>query len=405
MNIGIDLRTIIESYRTGVGEFSVELLTAIFAADQTNHYYLFANAWNIKSKTLPTWSAPNVHFVLTRWPNKLLNLSLWIFRRPHLDKFILRHANPRPEKLDILYSPNFNFFACSKSTPHILMIHDLTFLFFPKFFTWRQNLWHRLLAPERQCRAAALLLTPSANTKQDLVNHYQINAAKISILTPGLNPDFSHFAALPEPEKNRKISEVRQKYNLPERFALCVGTIEPRKNLLGLINGFTLAYPKLPANFKLVIAGAPGWKNKNIYRLAAASPAHQNIKFLGYVPSSDKPALFAASEVFIFPSFYEGFGFPILEAMYLGIPVITSVRSSLTEITGTSALLIDPYHPEQIANHLLSLIADRKLYEQKKQSGLAQTKSFNWSSAAAFWLQLIKHQTTSPQSNIQNKTR
>ncbi|MDO8626518.1 MAG: glycosyltransferase family 1 protein [Candidatus Magasanikbacteria bacterium] len=389
MNIGIDLRTIVEAYRTGVGEFTVELLTAIFGRDQTNQYYLFANSWDIKTKTLPPWEQANVHFVLTRWPNKLLNLSLLLLRRPHLDKFILRQAKPRPAKLDILYSPNFNFFACSKNVKHVLMIHDLTFLLFPEFFTSRQNLWHRLLAPRQQCQAAARLLTPSESTKQDLINYYQINPESITVLTPGQNPAFENFQGVSAEARSRAVTAVRQKYNLPERFALCVGTIEPRKNLLGLIAGFSAAYPKLPANFKLVIAGAPGWKNKEIYRAAALANSHAAIQFLGYVEAGDKPALFAASEVFIFPSFYEGFGFPVLEAMSLGVPVITSARSSLTEVVGSAALLIDPHHPEQIAANLIALISDPKLYELKKHSALERSKIFSWHLAAEKWLDLL----------------
>lgn len=391
MNIGVDLRTIIEKYRTGVGEFTVELLTSIFKADQANHYYLFANSWDIKKKALPTWNQPNVHFVLTRWPNKLLNLSLLILRWPKLDKFICEHAETKPAKLDYLYSPNFNFFACSNQTKQILMIHDLTFNLFKQYFTIRQNLWHKLLAPRRQCLTAYRLLTPSASTKNDLINCYKINSEKITVLNPGIGPDFEKFLANPPEVKARLVSAVRQKYHLPDRFALCIGTIEPRKNLTGLIAGFSAAYPKLPTNFKLVIAGAPGWKNKKIYEAAAASSAHNSIKFLGYIAAEDKPALYAAAEVFIFPSFYEGFGFPVLEAMYLGLPTITSARSSLTEIAGTAAILIDPHHPEQIASNLLSLLTDRKLFETKKIAGQNQAKKFSWQNAAAEWLKIINN--------------
>lgn len=384
MRIGIDIRTLAEDYRTGVGEFTTELLNALFALDTKNEYYLFANGTSITTSSFPAWQRPNVHFVITRYPNKLLNLALLVLRWPKLDTLVARHAGV--PTLDIFYSPTLNFSRVTRKVKHLLLVHDLTFALFPNYYTLRQKLWHTLLGPQSQCTAASVVLTPSHNTATDVADLYKISPKKIGVLSPGLSPIFASFASQPAEQRARAISLVRQKYQLPDRLVLFVGTIEPRKNLTALIEGFSQASTALPPGTGLVIAGAPGWKNESVYAAAAASPARDKIKFIGYIPAHEKAALFAAADIFVYPSLYEGFGFPVLEALSLGIPVITSNRSSIPEITANSAYLVNPHRPPEIARGLTVLYEQPQLRAALSRAGLERARCYTWEAAAAAWL-------------------
>jgi len=414
-HIGIDLRCLLTPHRTGIGEYTVELLSAVFALDHHNHYYLFYNSYQDVFLDLPQWEQANVHYVGTRWPNKLFNTIVATTRRPKLDKLIIDYSkknnfqfpttDARP--LDYFFSPHLNFTALSPKTKHILTIHDISFEFFPKFFTPRQRLWHHLVSPKKQCERADIILTPSANTKRDLVDYYKINENKIKVVFPGLSSTFkspleggegdvgqSRTSPKPmrigSPSSRRESADIRKKYNLPDNFILFLGTIEPRKNITGLIEAFEIFNIQYPiSNTSLVIAGAPGWNNKKIYERAAKSKLRDKIKFLGFIKPEEKPALYAAASLFVYPSFYEGFGFPVLEAMASGAPVITSNRASLPEITGSAAYLANPNKPEEIAEGMRSLLNNQSLRSQTIKNSLEQAKQFNWNQTAQTFLNLL----------------
>ena len=374
MNIGIDIRCLMTANKTGVGEYTTELLSAVFALDKINQYYLFYNSANDVAVQIPKWFGDNIHYIHTRWPNKLLNFCLLLFRWPKLDKMI-------GQKLDLWYAPNLNFTALSKHTKFVLTVHDLAFEFFPGWLTWRQRLWHKLIRPKKQCGRAGLILTPSDNTKRDLADFYKIPAEKIKVVYPGLSSIFYPLSSISSGAEQKK-KELRVKYDLPENFILFLGTIEPRKNILGLND---------QTDLHLVIAGAPGWKNKKIYAHAAASPVKDKIKFIGYVAPADKPGLYSLASIFVYPSFYEGFGFPILEALSSGVPVITSSRSSLPEIAGSAATYVNAHYPEQIITAINRLLNDIQMREKQIKTGLLQSEKFRWPKAAEEFLKLVNN--------------
>jgi glycosyltransferase involved in cell wall biosynthesis len=393
MTIGIDIRPLMTAPRTGVGEYTFELLDAIFKIDRANQYILFYNSWDDVSANIPKWNYANVRFISKHYPNKLYNGAMRIFGRPQLDQVC---------KCDIFFSPNLNFTALSPKTKFILTVHDLSYKFFPEFSTTKQYWWHRAVRPKKQCERADLILTPSENTKRDIVDYYNIAPEKIKVIYPGVNKTrvvpviLSETKNLYQTEKKDPSAcglrmtddnDIRKKYDLPEKYILFLGTIEPRKNIIGLIE----AFEKLSGGHDLVIAGAPGWKNSEVFAKAKASIKPNRIKFLGFVPPEDKPALYRSAELFVYPSFYEGFGFPVLEAMAEGTPVITSNRSSLPEITGPAAYLIDPTRPEQITLAMNELLTQPKLREWHIQKGLEQVKRYSWENAAREWLSCIEN--------------
>ncbi|HSR89318.1 MAG TPA: glycosyltransferase family 1 protein [Candidatus Udaeobacter sp.] len=396
--IGIDIRCLMSPLRAGVGEYTHELLSAIFKLDKENQYWLFYNSHTDVFAHIPLWSGSNIHYVATKWPNKLFNAFIKIFGWPKLDKLISRNG-----KLDYFFSPNFNFTALSKDTKNILTVHDLSFKFFPQFFSLKQKLWHWAINPKKQCQQASFIITPSENTKRDIVDYYKIPAEKIKVAGGGLSGIFVCHSerseeSLKPSQRDPSVAslsqdDIRKKYNLPNKFILCLGAVESRKNIIGLIEAFE-KFSKTTTGYSLVIAGSGrGWKNKKIYARALASPLRNNIEFIGYVDAQDKPTLYSMSELFVYPSFYEGFGFPVLEAMACGVPVITSNRSSLPEITEGAAYLINPNRPAEIAAAITKLISDTKLREYFIKKGLEQVKKFSWQAAAQKWLDILNKST------------
>ncbi len=445
MNIGVDIRPLMSKRRTGVGEYTLELLNAVFKIDKENQYFLFYNSYedvsanipwaNTPSPRHPTGQAPpskmgeqptppsppceggfsptppwilpeNVRLVATRYPNKLFNAGIKLFGWPRLDRMLLRvrptpPCHPLPVRqagpargdfgddniqypisnnIDVFFSPNLNFISVGLNTKFVLTIHDLSFEFFPEFYSLKQRLWHKAVNPRKQCRRADLILTPSENTKRDIVDYYGINPDKIRVIYPGLSPVF----------QEKILNIVRKKYALPENYILFLGTAENRKNIIGLIKAFEMFNIQYSIfNISLVIAGPQGCGYEEILQYAQKSPCKDKIKFIGYIDAADKPALYAGATLFVYPSFYEGFGFPVLEAMAAGAPVITSNRSSLPEITGPAAYLIDPNNPNQIARAMAELLTNHNLRNLQIKNGLARAAHFSWQKTAEHFLSLF----------------
>ncbi len=374
MHIGVDLRCLLTPHRTGVGEYTFELLTAIINSDSQNHYYLFYNSFTDSVPSLPNFTGPNIHLLRTRYPNKLLNFAIKLFKYPKLDSLIIKKFDL--SSLDYFFSPHLNFTCLTTKTKHLLTVHDLTYDLFPKFLTTKQRWWHRLTSPKNQCGNAHLILTPSENTRRDIVNYYHIPENKVRVIYPGLTP-----------ATNQK---TNSDLTLPKKFILFLGALEPRKNISGLITAYESAFHNFNVAHDLVIAGAPGWKNEEVKALARHSSLRDKIHFLGFIEEKDKSTLYRAASVFVYPSFYEGFGFPVLEAMQNGTPVITSNRSSLPEITGGAAYLVNPHRPNEIALGLTKILNSPALAERFSILGRTQATKFSWEKSAKDWLSLLK---------------
>lgn len=371
MNIGIDIRCLMDKQRTGVGEYTCGFLNALFSCDNAdkNQYFLFYNSYQDVSQNIPKWEQANVRYVYIRWPNKLLNLLVWL-KIVKLDKKILKNI----KYLDTFFSPNLNFIHLSKHVKHIQTIHDLSFEFFPECFTWKQRLWHKFLNPQKQCQRADVILTPSENTKRDVANRYQIPDSKIQVLRPGLSSDYR----LQTIDYRQK---MREKYNLPEKYILYLGTLEPRKNVESIIEAYKMNYESGIRNYGLVISGWSGWKNKKLLQLISKT---SEVKYIGYVDEVDKPALYQGASLFVFPSLYEGFGLPVLEAIASGVPVITSNRSSLPEVAGDAGYLVDPHNLAEIAEAMELILANKDLSALLINRGKERAKKFDLPEAGNF---------------------
>jgi glycosyltransferase involved in cell wall biosynthesis len=256
----------------------------------------------------------------------------------------------------------------------VFTLHDLIFLRYPEYHL-PYNRWYLTLAIPRYLRAADVIITPSAHSKADVIEFYGLPESKIKVIYEAPAPTFK-----PQTDP-AALARVRQKYALPQRFILHVGTIEPRKNLTRLLEAFQPLVADRP-DLKLVLIGKKGWLYESFFERLKALGLVEAVIFPGYIDEADLPACYQLAELFIFPSLYEGFGLPPLEAMACGTPVISSNSSSLPEVIGDAGLLIPPTDTAALSAAMDQLLDNADLRADLTQRGLAQAQKFSWRKAA-----------------------
>lgn len=368
MRIGIDIRCLAEGKRTGVEEYTLALLSGLFKRCPENEYILFFNAW----KKTPdfSWATkyPNVTVKMFHFPNKLLNFSLWYLRFPKLDTLV--------GGTDIFFLPNLNFAAVSHKTKLVVTAHDLSFELFPDTFSLKRRIWHFFIHFKRLVLSADRVMAVSESTKNDLIDYYGVPKEKITVIYSGIGEQFHTMS-----HNDTDLIRVQEKYHLPYRFILSLATLEPRKNIPALISAYDAlqaqGHPTL-SKYSLVIAGTRGWKYEETFAAIAHSPYKDKIILPGFIADEDKTALYNLASIFVYPSFYEGFGFPPLEAMACGVPVIASHSSSLPEIMGDAGILIDPYQPDELFQALKQTLLDPVLTDTLHKKSQVRAKNFRW---------------------------
>lgn len=376
MNIAIDVRPLQTAVRTGVGEYAYELLSAVFSLYPENMYYLCSSG--MKPFVIPEkWQKFNIIPLHLQWPNKIINTSILFSNWPRISDW--PKLNNQEIKFDYIYYPNLSSIGIEDTVPTILTVHDITFSLFPQFLSLHRRLWHAAIKPKKLIRGATKITTPSQVTAADVAGEFNIYQEKITVIAPGQCTDWIKPTEV-------DLERVKKVYNLPGKFILYVGTIEPRKNITGLVRAFGAWQKHGNNDAKLVIAGAPGWKNKNIFQLIKNTP---NVEYVGYVKDDDKPALYSRARIFAYPSFYEGFGLPVLEAFMSEVPVLTSNRSALTEVVGTAAYLVDPNNQSDIAIGLGRLWNDESARKYYIEKGREQANKFLWEQSAKNFMKII----------------
>ena len=361
MIIGVDIRSLSKN-PTGVGVYTLEMLSGLLAIDHQNQYKLFYNSAGKAAEIVSRFTGhDNVSVYKFGWPNKIINGSLHFLNRPKLDRLI--------GGCDVFWFPNLNFWSLSPKCQAVVTVHDLSFKRLPWAYSSKMRRWHRLIQPAVKLKSAARIMAVSENTKRDLMELYGLTGDKIEVVYSGVEKF----------KIQHSTSNIQNKYNLPERFILYLGTLEPRKNVEGIVRAFEKL--DLPG-YQLVIGGRRGWLYKKIYQLAKDSPVKERIRFINYIESADRFELYRRAGLLVWPSFYEGFGFPPLEAMAQGCPVITSANSSLPEVAGAAALLVDPYNINDIAQAMKFVLTGDNLRNDLISKGYGQSAKFNWPSSA-----------------------
>lgn len=318
-------------------------------------------------------------------PPRVENVVLPAYRLPGLRPFWLAR-DLRRRKADIFLSPTGFLPAILSPIPTVIIVHDLA--------VWRTPnhprsviLQEKLQLPWAAKKATAVI-TVSANTAHDLTQILSLPPAKITIIPLGFDQTYRVYN--PDNQADRtKQEEIRTKYHLPPNYLLFVGTLEPRKNIARLIE----AYHDLPAQVKdstpLLIVGKKGWHYDAIFKRVEDLGETQRVRFLGYVPDGDLAPLYSLATVAAYPSLYEGFGLPPLEALACGVPLLTSQTSSLPEVVGQAALMVDPYDVAQITHGLEKLLTDQKLRDRLRQAGPEQASQFSWLKTATLIERLL----------------
>lgn len=365
IHIGIDASRAMLSERTGTERYSYELIAALAQIDRRDPITLYTNGL---PPALPPLG-PNV--TLRSIPLR----RLWTHAR-------LGPA-ARRDKLGVLFVPS-HVIPLIHPPACVVTLHDLGYLAFPEAHTARRRL-ELDLTTRWSLRAARMVIAISGATRDDLVRHYGADPARIAVIHHGLNSKF-------RPSPPEAIAAVRARYALPANYLLYVGTIQPRKNLARLIAAFAqaLASPHLPPDLQLVIAGRRGWLTEQIEREAAKLGVTQRVRFLGYLPDADLPALLSGAQAFTFPSLYEGFGMPVLEAMACGAPVLCADTSALPEVAGDAALLVNPHDTAAIAAAIVQLASEPELHATLRARGLAHAAAFTWERCARATLDVLR---------------
>jgi glycosyltransferase involved in cell wall biosynthesis len=381
MIIGIDARVLQEG-NGGVFVYTKSLLQHLISSSKRHQFKLFTNKYKKKpSKILDELSDySNVKRYSYRFPNKFLNASLKFTRWPNIDTLI--------KGCDVLFFPTMMYSAWSKSIPVVITMHDISFEIFPEFFTRRQQIWHNLMNPKSLCHSCTKIISVSESTKRDLVRAYGLEPKKIKVVHSGIDKIFRPILDKDE------CSRIREKYKLPDvPYIIQEGTIQPRKNYIGTLEAFTFwqsNYSTEASIYHLLLVGHKGWKSAKFLRLVRKSPFNDKIHVISDVATHDLPVLYSLSSVSVFPSFYEGFGFPPLEAMASAVPVIAGANSSIGEIVGDAGLLVDPYRVDDLVTAIRSIVNDEVLAKSLLAKGLTRTVEFNWERTSKDTLRVLE---------------
>jgi len=375
MRIGIDYTAAVRQ-GAGIGRYTRELVRALVQSDAVNEYVLLcAEAGLRKSRGMENvepreegWSgSTRVRRVGLPVSDRTLAI-LW--HRLRLPLSVELVCGP----LDVFHSPDFTLPPVRRAKT-ILTVHDLSFMRLPECSDPRLRAYLLRSVP-KSVRRADVVLADSECTRSDLIELLDVPPERVQVLYAGVQDCFQRV------QETALLDGVRTKYDLPARFVLGLGTLQPRKNFERLIEAYARLATEAAPGIELVIAGGAGWMYDGIFRRVDELGLQEAVHLIGHVADGDLPALYTRAELFAFPSLYEGFGLPPLEAMACGTPVVASNVSSLPEVLGDAALLVDPYDVRAIAGAMQRVLEDTSLRRALIKRGLERVRKFTWAAAA-----------------------
>lgn len=362
MKIGIDARLL--NYRRGIGTFVYHLITELSISSKLNQYLLYVD----DRSSISSIPADD------RFTYRILRPVLY----PIWEQFSLPRAALH-DQIDVLHCPaNTAPLNLSSKVKLVLTIHDVMYMMptsmlplSPSFYQRLGRLYRRVVTP-RVVQHAAIITTVSEQSRRDIFSYLGPQSVRIDVTREAASPKFCPLT------DSKLLDKVRKQYQLQDKIILALGGIDPRKNTLRIIEAFAAFLHAGMSGYKLVIVGLPKTAHSN-FRLAASNLGiDSNVIITNFVPEEDLVALYNLAETFLYPSLYEGFGLPVLEAMACGTPVITSAVGSIPEVAGNAALMINPTSVESIAQGIKDVVTNAEMKILLREKGLAQAKRFSW---------------------------
>jgi len=352
MRIGIDATSIFLR-KGGIGYYTYNLLEHLTQINTENEYILFKTTHQQTETPIPFLMRPNLKILYTA-----KSLQKW---RSH------------KERIDLYHGTNFRLRGRGK-IGNVVTIHDLAFKVYPHFLKKNFGQFLSFLKTKRDVHLSDRVIAVSQHTARDIMKYFKIDPKKIRVIYHGVE---SYFRPDVAPES---ISAVKEKYGIvTPSYILWVGTIEPRKNLQALLKVYG-QLKNIHQKYSLVLGGGWGWKYEEILPLIQS--LGEKVKITGYLPREDLITLYAGAHLFVYPSLYEGFGMPLLEAMKSGVPVIASNTSCIPEVVGESGILVDPLDISQMAGAVMRVLSDKALRTSLREKGMERAKLFTWNRAA-----------------------
>jgi len=366
LKIGL-ITTVMDSTKTGIGWYCYNLIKNMIKLDRSNEYILIHREKNdnylykiCKEELIPYPKIP-----VKKTIGNYIQLPLKL-RKLNLD--IVHEMSQIP--------PFLIDFECGK----LVTIHDLSAILYPETFDRLTVIFHRYILPQT-LKKTDIVITDSYNSKKDIVKLLDFPEEKVEVVYLGVDEIF----------KPIEVSEnFLKKYNIVGPYILYVGTLEPRKNVPTLLKAFYKLKKKYNIPHNLVIIGKIGWKYQEIFRILKELKLQKYVILTGYVPRVDLPKFYSSADIFVYPSIYEGFGLPPLEAMACGCPVVTTNVSSLPEVVGDAGIMVSPYDVEMLATAIYNVLTDDSLRKTLSIKGLNRAKKFSWKKTAEKTLEIYR---------------
>jgi glycosyltransferase involved in cell wall biosynthesis len=365
MRIGINIDQILYRISGGTGRYSWNLIKSLAEIDNRNSYVLFHSRTHSKNLAVIEELNLGSNFSLRQLPfSRPLASSVWSRARFWPLGFFLG-------QLDLVHAPTFAIPA-KGSAKLVVTVHDLAFLKFPEFYTARSLKFH-----QRSARIAAseadLLIAVSNSTKEDIISLLSVDEKRVKVIYEGVEIDKSLLD---------KKQQVLLGLGVQKPYILFVGTLEPRKNLVRLLQAFAALKRMTDLEHRLVIVGPKGWLYEEVFRELEDKDLKESVLLTDLVSDAELSVIMNQADLFVYPSLYEGFGLPPLEAMACGTPVLTSNLSSLPEVTGDAAILINPYDIDQMASAMINILEDEELKGRLAKKGMQRAAMFSWEKMA-----------------------
>lgn len=378
MKVGIEASAAVVSGRTGVGTYTANLLAGLERLNQITGQIELVHFSN-------RIGSPETHGSIVINHDNIYAHDQFPSRAIWMQSGLLRSISST--KPDICHFPNYLApVAGCMQAPYVVTMHDMAVYRCPEHQPLKTVALHRAMIP-LLARRAALVLTVSESARLDILHYLKLAPEKVRVVYEGIGPQFGPQIQTGQPS----VEEVKGRLGLDFPYVLTVGTLEPRKNHLRLIEAFTSMAMQERLPHHLVISGAHGWKDRPLQLHAQNSPLANRIHFLGYVPGADLPALYRGASAFAFPSLYEGFGLPVLEALACGVPTLISTDPALTEVAGGgTTAVVRPESVEDMAAALYRLLVDTDYKQELRRRGYERVKHFSWDKCAAETFQLYR---------------